>query len=165
MSPQQVVDCDTQEGGCGGGDTISAYKYLIWQGGLDSWNSYPYQASQGDCRYTSNSVAKVSGWEYAGQTEADLVGFLVQYGPISICLDGSQWNGYSGGIMTPQQCGDTVDHCVLIVGYNMQGNTPYWIVRNSWGQDWGEAGYIYLLYGQNTCALMTEPTCAQVPQE
>ena len=49
------------------------------------------------------------------------------------------WQTYGGGIMKGN-CGTSLDHGVLAVGY-----TPdYWIVKNSWAATWGEQGYIYL---------------------
>jgi hypothetical protein len=43
--------------------------------------------------------------------------------------------------MSGTACGSTIDHAVVIVGYGVSGTTGYWLVRNSWGTTWGEAGY------------------------
>ena len=59
-------------------------------------------------------------------------------------------------------CGGEVDHCSQIVGINMDAETPYWIVRNSWGSAWGESGYFYLAYGSNLCDITYDPHYLQV---
>jgi C1A family cysteine protease len=51
-------------------------------------------------------------------------------------------------------CGTQLDHAVQATGYNAAGN--YWIVRNSWGTDWGEAGFIYVQAGSNVCGLTAQ---------
>jgi len=72
--------------------------------------------------------------------------------PLSICCDAQPWQDYSGGILTANQCTTNIDHAIQLTGYSpSQGG--YWIVRNSWGADWGEQGFIYLQYGQDTCGI------------
>lgn len=68
-------------------------------------------------------------------------------------MDAEQWSSYNGGIVYASECGTQTDHCVLTTGYNLNSNPPYWIVRNSWGTDWGIQGYIWLQYGANTCSM------------
>jgi len=163
LSVQQVVDCDTTDGGCNGGDTPTAYEYIQKAGGLESWKEYPYTAKNGRCRFDkSGVVAQITGWEYAGKNdEAKMADYLATHGPVSICVDASNWNNYKKGILPASKCGNQLDHCVLAVGYDL--DSKYWIVRNSWGTDWGvEDGFIYLEYGTNTCGLATEPTSSTV---
>jgi C1A family cysteine protease len=60
-------------------------------------------------------------------------------------------------------CQGTIDHCVQLVGYDMTAQpTTFWSVRNSWGTDWGESGYIRLQYGQDTCSCADEVTTAVI---
>ena len=68
----------------------------------------------------------------------------VAKGPVSIALDAgkSVFQLYRSGILNSSSCGTTLNHAVVIVGYGTSGSTPYWLVRNSWGSSWGEAGYI-----------------------
>ena len=49
--------------------------------------------------------------------------------------------------MAPHAGGFVVDHAIQAVGYGVDGTTPYWTVRNSWGSGWGEGGYIRILRG------------------
>jgi len=161
LSVEQIVECDTTDGGCGGGDTTTAYEYVKKAGGLETWSDYPYTSGNGKngkCKFESSKiVGKISSWEYAGKKqESQMVDYLSQKAPISICVDASNWSPYKKGIYPASSCGKSLDHCVLAVGYDLgQG---YWIVRNSWGADWGESGYIFLEYGKDACGLTTEPT-------
>jgi hypothetical protein len=61
-------------------------------------------------------------------------------------VDAELWQTYTGGIIGPKSgCGTTIDHAVQVTGYNAEGN--YWIVRNSWGEYWGEMGYVRVAFG------------------
>merc|ERR1711965_1276969 len=76
-------------------------------------------------------------------------------GPIACGIDASKILEYKSGVATG--AGDEVDHIISVVGW---GNDPseggYWIVRNSWGEYWGEMGYIRVKFG----ALLVEDQCA-----
>lgn len=52
---------------------------------------------------------------------------------------------YNSGILSSPDCGTDLDHAVTIVGYGKEGDTPYWIVKNSYGPTWGEKGYLRVL--------------------
>merc|ERR1712098_210398 len=86
--------------------------------------------------------------------------------PLSICVNAGAWNDYTGGVMTSAACGSMgasdQDHCVMATGFNTTAPTPYWIVRNSWASTWGEMGYIYLEYSENTCGLADDATIPAV---
>jgi len=167
LSEQQVVDCDTSDGGCDGGDTPTAYDYIISAGGIESDQDYPYHATDGHCKFDAKKVtAKISQWKYATQRkdEQTLQQNLVSWGPMSICVDAEYWQYYESGVLTAWQCAwiNMLDHCVDVIGYNSGASTPYWIVRNSWSTGWGVKGYIYLSMGENTCGMTEEVTTAVV---
>jgi len=157
--PQEIVDCDSSDQGCNGGDPQEALSWVQQQGGLDSETCYPYTAQDGTCASSScqpvmtvKSVTPVNGDESA-------IYQALQSAPLSICCDAEPWQNYNGGILTASQCGTNVDHAIQLTGYSpSQGG--YWIVRNSWGESWGENGFIYLSYGENTCAITSEVTGA-----
>merc|ERR1712146_645653 len=86
--------------------------------------------------------------------------------PLSVCVNASVWNDYTGGVLTSAACGsmgaDSQDHCVMAVGFNTTAPTPYWIVRNSWATTWGEEGYIYLEMAKHTCGVADDATIPNV---
>jgi C1A family cysteine protease len=162
LAPQQIVDCDKNDGGCNGGDTPTAYEYVIKAGGQDTEASYPYKAVNQACQFKPADVeVKITGYKRI-TGEANMLDATATVSPLSICVDAAQWQFYNSGVMTPSQCGNSLDHCVQIAGYDTSANPPYWNVRNSWGTDWGMSGFIRLEYGHNTCGLADEATTAVV---
>jgi len=163
LSPQQIVDCDNSDDGCGGGEPSTAYGYVASAGGLETVKDYPYTGQDGNCNFQRSLVyADLKNWAYAChvEMEAELLQNTYTFGPLSICVDASNWQDYQSGIMTAWECAwvNVLDHCVQAVGWNLDVSLPYWSVRNSWNTDWGENGYIRLEYGANTCGLTYDAT-------
>jgi len=156
LAPQQIVDCDTQDSGCNGGDLPTAFAYVQQAGGLENETVYPYTAQDGTCAFQSGDIiASISSFTPMSQvTDADMAAASQSNGPLSVCVDASNWQNYQGGVFS--DCGTSIDHCVQAVGWDTaptDGSDPFWIVRNSWGTDWGESGFIRVLYGNGTCAI------------
>jgi len=177
LGPQQLVDCDPQSQGCGGGWTYWAFEYLLTAGGQESEASYPYTAETGTCQFNNKLInATLSNFTFATTpcesgpcpTQDDLLRTqLATIGPLSICVNAGTWSDWMGLAPIPaSECpgdADDLDHCVQLVGYNWP--SKYWIVRNSWNTDWGIEGYIYLETGGNTCGLGDVVTYANVPKK
>jgi len=176
LSEQQLVSCDKIDQGCNGGAPPLAYLSIEVTHGLDSEAAYPYTSFNGTnsaCRFNSSAIAAtMANWTYAiepcfafcrNQNEAALQKAIALHGPASICLNARPWVFYTKGVFT-SPCANTLfdsDHCVQLIGYNTTGTTPYWIIRNSWGTDWGENGFIYVAMGSNLCGLANQPTFVQ----
>ena len=63
---------------------------------------------------------------------------------------------YHSGIITKKDaCPTQVDHAIAAVGWGKEGNTQYYIVRNSWGTSWGEQGYVRIQTsdGEGVCGI------------
>jgi cathepsin F len=160
LAPQQIVDCDTTDDGCDGGNPPTAYEYVIKAGGMEKESSYPYTGKDGKCKENSSlMVAKISGYNWATKTknEDQMQAALYNVAPLSICVDAITWQTYTSGIIT-NNCGQQLDHCVQLTGWGVQGSTNYWSVRNSWGESWGEEGYIRVEMGKNLCGIANEAT-------
>jgi len=162
LAPQEIVDCDQGGSGCSGGWPSQAMNWIISQGGQDTESSYPYTGEDGTCASSQGTIgATISQVIPVAQDEGTMYQILKNTMPLSICADASAWQDYSGGILTADQCTTNIDHAIQLTGYNpTQG--AYWIVRNSWGANWGLDGFIYLQYGQDTCGITSNVAYAKV---
>jgi len=148
LSTQHLIDCDTSNNGCKGGLYPGSFKYAV-QYGMVSEKVYPYKEMKNKCAVPSNAVrTKITSFQFctnyssAPNCSVDKVYSLLKSGPLAIGIDGSTIQLYKGGIFTATCTSDT--HAVVLVGYGVDTITKreYFIVRNSWGPNWGENGYI-----------------------
>ncbi|VVC89089.1 unnamed protein product [Leptidea sinapis] len=107
----------------------------------------------------------VAGFRKVEANEEIMKECVFQYGPLTAAINSASLHKYKGGIDEPTdgQCPpDSVDHHVLIVGYSEYEDpdtgkrTPYWIIKNSWGTNFGDNGYYYLVRGRNACGITTD---------
>lgn len=159
LSEQQLTACDTVDNGCEGGVMENAFKWLIVNnsGVVYTEDSYPYTAQNGTVDQCGENVTPVPGATIHGMTsipedEAIIESALVRMGPLAIAVDATVWMFYMGGIL-PICLPMTLNHGVLLVGYNNNGPVPYWIIKNSWGTQWGENGYIRIRKGVKECKM------------
>jgi len=165
LSMQQIVDCDTNDDGCDGGNPPTAYEYVISAGGLETYKEYPYTAKDGKCAFQKSLIAhSISKWQYVTRVRSvsQIQSFTYSTGPPSVCVDASTWDSYRGGVYTRADCGTALDHCVQIVGWDVVKGQNVWLVRNSWGTDWGNAGYLYVSMEDDACGICDEVTSAIV---
>jgi KDEL-tailed cysteine endopeptidase len=158
LSEQQLVDCAGSYGnfGCNGGMMDRAFKYVS-RNGLCTEAAYPYIATKQECHVSSCSASadsKISGYKDNAANEDALETSLVHQ-PISVAIEADQsgFQSYKSGVFCGD-CGSNLDHGVLAVGYGKnEGGMPYWKVKNSWGNEWGENGYIRMCRGQDMCGI------------
>jgi KDEL-tailed cysteine endopeptidase len=155
LSEQQILDCDIYSKGCTYGYLHTALN-IAKTTGLVKASSYPYQDRQGSCQSLSGPKFKISNYFYLDDENAIANG-LYNNGPIVfsiICPSALQH--YTGGIFSMDTATCTADkigyHSPVIVGYS----SDYWIVKNSWGTNWGENGYLRLKRGINACDMTSE---------
>lgn len=82
--------------------------------------------------------------------------------PVSVSLDAetAYFQTYTSGVLTSAaECGTTIDHAVVAVGYGVEGGVNYWLVRNSWSASWGDQGYIKIAAqdGYGVCGIQSGP--------
>jgi len=163
LSEQNLVDCSRSFGnnGCQGGLMDNAFRYIKANGGIDTEESYPYEAKNLKCRFTKENVgATDTGFIDIKQgDENDLMKALATVGPVSVAIDASHMSFqlYRSGVYDERKCSsEQLDHGVLAVGYGTYNGKDYWLVKNSWGPKWGKEGYIMMSRNKdNQCGIAT----------
>ncbi|XP_073423317.1 cathepsin K-like isoform X2 [Dendrobates tinctorius] len=159
LSPQNLVDCVTKNDGCGGGYMTNAFEYVRDNKGIDSEAAYPYVGQDEPCNYTTaGKAAKCKSYmEVQEGSEKELKKAVGTVGPVSVGIDAtlSTFQFYSKGVYYDENCdAENINHAVLIVGYGVQKKDKYWIVKNSWGDTWGDKGYILMAKDRsNACGI------------
>ncbi|EMS67755.1 Fruit bromelain [Triticum urartu] len=144
LSEQQLVDCDQYDGGCNRGSYNRAFKWIVENGGLTTEAEYPYTAVRGACNRAKSAhhVVQISGSGVIPPRNEPEMQRAVAGQPIGVAIEvGSGMQFYRSGVYSGP-CGTALAHAVTVVGYGVDAGVKYWIVKNSWGQTWGEGGYI-----------------------
>ncbi|KAF4518363.1 hypothetical protein B566_EDAN007090 [Ephemera danica] len=133
LSEQNLVDCSGKYGneGCNGGLMDQAFQYVKDNGGVDTENSYPYEGQDDTCRYDPDK---------SGATDSGFVDVESVY-------------------YEPQCDSQQLDHGVLVVGYGTEetNGQDYWLIKNSWGEQWGDKGYVRMARNRdNHCGVATQ---------
>jgi C1A family cysteine protease len=168
LSQQDMLDCDNQSNGCGGGD-FDGFDYAQ-QSGLSSAGSYPFVGHNTSCQ-TLAKQAKVTSWAFISGSESEeptidqiKTALYQSQAPISVGIHaGMALESYSSGILNACSYLGGLNHMVDIVGWDDTDGT--WIVRNSWGDSWGENGYFRILRqnsnGKKCMGIATEAAVLQ----
>ncbi|KAK4259628.1 hypothetical protein QN277_005940 [Acacia crassicarpa] len=154
LSEQQLISCVTSNKGCQGGWYGKAFDYVMNNGGITSEAHYPYRADGSACNYAwaRNRITTIDGYAYwrdSPISDSSLRCFVYNQ-PVSVSLYASaEFKSYAGGIFKGDDClhirSCKHNHAVLIVGYgSSRDGRDYWIVKNSWGPNWGKQGYILI---------------------
>lgn len=157
-----MVDCAGafDNNGCNGGLPSHAFEYLRYEGGMSSELNYPYTAVDGTCQdEIVHRVGTKGSVNITAGNEVELKQELFAHGPVSVAFQVyGDFSSYTSGVYTSDECGTTasdVNHAVLAVGYGHddESGMDYWIVKNSWGEDWGDEGYFKIQRGENICGI------------
>ncbi|KAK2971497.1 hypothetical protein RJ640_020903 [Escallonia rubra] len=148
LSEQELVDCDrSYDSGCGGGLMDYAFQFVVNNNGIDTEEDYPYHGGGKSCNRNKlkRCVVTIDGYVDVPESDEKQLLQAVVTQPVSVGICGSEraFQLYSKGIFTGP-CSTSLDHAVLIVGYDSKDGLDYWILKNSWGTSWGMNGYIYM---------------------
>tara|TARA_A100001015_G_scaffold315298_1_gene426804 strand:+ start:6586 stop:7455 length:870 start_codon:yes stop_codon:yes gene_type:complete len=149
LSEQQLIDCSTQNNGCQGGSMDLAFNY-IKNNGLCSNISYPYVAEDNKCNQNNcDSLINITDYKDVSQNNEKALMRALNHQPVSVAIQANKrsFQFYKSGIYSDPNCGFDLDHGVLLVGYGYDklNDMDYWILKNSWGEDWGDNGYIKIM--------------------
>ncbi|KAJ8749234.1 hypothetical protein K2173_018711 [Erythroxylum novogranatense] len=187
LSEQELVDCDTkgEDEGCQGGLMDDAFKFIIQNKGLTTETNYvtgtkhhqdtSAEDSLGRTARTHKKplwlkdfvvpgvVPQITGYEDVPANNESALMKAVANQPVSVAIDAGDFSFqfYQSGIFTGA-CGKQLDHGVAVVGYGETNGTKYWLVKNSWGTQWGEQGYIRMQKDVSTkeglCGIAMQPS-------
>ena len=175
LSTQQVISCDDDSYGCNGGFHDRAIEYVLGAGGLERESTYPYQSGSDDVTrkcllYSWDIYARFTGMVKIGKASAtaedefDMMMYLYRHGPIAVKFNAQNLRFYSNKILS--FCGGnhrTNTHAVLLTGFGVSDSgTPFWIARNSWGDDWGDGGYFLIERNVNMCGIAENAYAAYI---
>ncbi|KAK4858006.1 hypothetical protein QYF36_019974 [Acer negundo] len=162
LSEQQLVDCVSGNNGCQGGFMDTAFEYIKQNGGLAAESNYPYKGQDGICDQQTETAAQITGFEVVTRNDEQALQIAVSQQPVSVIIAaGGDFQNYISGIFQGY-CGESLNHAVTIVGYGNENGMDYWLIKNSWGQTWGENGYMKILRGSSNsegqCGIATHPS-------
>jgi hypothetical protein len=149
ISEQQLVSCNRDGWGCGGG--WFAHKYHVSPGATTT-DQFPYSAANVRCKTNVSYPEKIEDWNYVGgsqntPTTDQMKAAIAAYGPIAVTVSATRsFQAYRSGVYNAND-GWSTNHLVVLVGWN--DDDKAWILRNSWGSTWGENGYMRIRYGVN----------------
>ncbi|ESQ37479.1 hypothetical protein EUTSA_v10002588mg [Eutrema salsugineum] len=168
LSEQQLVDCagTFNNFGCHGGLPSQAFEYIRYNGGIDTEEAYPYIGKDSSCRFSAENIGVqvLDSVNITQGAEDELKHAVGLVRPVSVAFEVvHEFRFYKKGVFTSNTCGNTpmdVNHAVLAVGYGVEDGVPYWLIKNSWGGDWGDNGYFKMEMGKNMCGVAT---CSSYP--
>jgi len=148
LSAQQLLDCETKYSmGCNGGQMYGAFEYAETHG-IETVEDYPYHSMKGGeykCEYDS-SKGKVTDKGHAKVQKGSSFDFKKQLldGPVAtaVAADKQVFMFYKGGIIQDRCDGQYPNHGITAVGYGVEKGVEYLILKNTWGENWGEKGFV-----------------------
>lgn len=105
---------------------------------------YPYTGIADSCFSPYTGKIKVLKYTNVKRNSVSELKQAIAKQPVAVTVSASTYpfQHYMKGIITSDDCGTQLDHAILAVGYGTQNGTDYYLVKNSWGDKWGEAGYV-----------------------
>lgn len=148
LSEQQMISCNPQGYGCDGGDMEACYTLFADPGAIAE-EAMPYLMSDlASCDMgDSEPLARIESWFYLDHAVESIKAAIISYGPVvSAMTVYPDFRYYTSGCYEHPRSG-MVNHAVVIVGWDDELCDGAWIVKNSWGEAWGDAGYFAIRYG------------------
>lgn len=150
-------------------DSLTRLPHISPTGACDQYtclknpmNCYNPNATR--CKEASHA-ARITGHKDVPVNNETALAQAATMQPISVGVDATtkSWQHYTSGVYDDPNCGTVIDHAVLVVGFGTENGKEYWLVKNSWGETWGSAGYIKIARGLGTkgrglCAIAAHPS-------
>nr|XP_027195684.1 digestive cysteine proteinase 3-like isoform X2 [Dermatophagoides pteronyssinus] len=165
LSEQEILAC-AKPNGCKGGTGADAYKYMIRREGIARETTLPYKAKDNECpkQERLGKAAAIEDYCMRGKyvklngrqevlNDEEIMFIVREYGPIytTIHIDDATMKHYKTGVYDNDNCSKQTNHAVTIVGWDEES----WIIKNSWGKNWGDKGFFRVKRGKNLCGINT----------
>ncbi|CAJ1461924.1 unnamed protein product [Effrenium voratum] len=131
-------------GGCDGATAELAFQYAA-EHGVAFEDDLKWDTKGGLCQKAPKRIISQGFERLTPNLALPLQYALAMKGPVVVSADASDWELYGGGVFDDCPKNAAVNHAVLAVGYGVSTSGKYWLIRNSWGKEWGEAGHIRIL--------------------
>jgi cathepsin B len=160
LSPQYLVSCDSSDYGCDGGYLANSWQFLQ-QTGIPTDSCYSYTSGGGDsgeCKTTCDDGSAIKTYKAATvvtpATVDDIATEIMTNGPVEVAFSVYRdFLSYTSGVYSHKTGGLLGGHAVKAIGWGVSNGTPYWIIANSWGASWGQAGTFWIKKGSNECGI------------
>lgn len=163
LSVQEIIDCagDYETFGCYGGIKHRVYDYIIDKKGLSLSADYPFEGVQSECKHSkfNQTPVHLKTYFYLPSNDEELLKHAVyKSGPISVSIDidHESFMRYSSGVFNEPNCTTAPNHALLLVGYGRENGKDFWILKNSFGEKWGELGYMRIARNENLCGIASD---------
>lgn len=186
LAPQVLLNCLGNQSSCNGGSPSLAYEYIRTHGIPDE-TCAPYEAKDLPC--TPENICKVCQYNLRDPTKLctaqptfplyyvaehghvagvdAMMAEIYSRGPIACTITVTDaLENYTKGVFIDTSGIVRPDHVISVVGFGVDStnNTPYWIIRNSWGTFWGEKGWAKIVRGKNALGIETQGCDWAVPK-
>lgn len=151
LSEQHLLDCSASNHGCDGGLMDRALDDINLMGGMYTEEDYPYLGQKDSCRLDYKKIVegtRLLQYDFSRPCDVeDMKRKLVAHGPLcsAVEVDPLYFVFYQEGIFDREKPSHRLNHAVLLVGYDQSETDPkshHWLIKNSWGESWGEKGYM-----------------------
>lgn len=161
-SEKHMIDCDYNSGGCKGGTAYNGLRLAVRSGIYKEDDYAEYNQKKEECRAgNSTTPFKISAYgRVREKREQDILEALQKVGPLTVMINSKNFKHFKQGVL-PLDDKCTLEgrglHMVVIVGFGTQNGTDYYTLRNSWGKDWGNNGYLKVPRNVNYCGINARP--------
>ncbi|XP_017046797.1 procathepsin L-like [Drosophila ficusphila] len=160
LSPKHLIDCvPSPVAGCNGGWATLAFRYAK-NHSIASKKSYPYEPQVGTCAWENPNGILEGHVTLKNNDEREMAEVVYNIGPVTASIDYLDpiFKNYKGGVVNIPNCRKDrkyLNHSMLVVGFGTHPiSGDYWLIKNSYGTEWGENGYMRLARNENnTCGI------------
>ena len=157
LSESNLLSCCSLTQGCSGGYPIYSFACIMKDGlCLESDAPFRKNVTKRSCEKCNPSVA-LQGFDVLPRGDEDWLRAGVSQRPVSVWINSAapSFRFYKSGVLDSKECETGVYGSALVVGFGQDhvSGKPYWLLKNSWGTDWGENGYARLVRDKSMCGV------------